>query len=78
MNVIQNIQTFNRHTIESEVEQFILLKEINHGAIFPALRVALTGMTKGPELFPVMEILGKERSLSRMQNALTHFNSKKL
>lgn len=78
MNVIQNIQTFNRHTIESEVEQFILLKEINHGAIFPALRVALTGMTKGPELFPVMEILGKERSLSRMQNAFTHFNSKKL
>ena len=33
------------------------------------LRVALTGRTTGPDIFKVMEVLGKERCLKRLHEA---------
>lgn len=73
---IQSIETFDSHHIEASVENFVTQKNISHGAIFPALRIALTGVTKGPELFPVMEILGKEETLDRLSKGLHYFNNK--
>ena len=39
------------------------------------LRIAITGVNKSPELFPVMHILGKERSLKRIENAINKLKS---
>lgn len=38
--------------------------------LFTSLRVALTGRTVSPPLFETMEVLGRERSLRRLQGAL--------
>ena len=34
------------------------------------IRIAVTGTNKSPELFPVMEVLGKERVLKRINKAI--------
>jgi glutamyl-tRNA synthetase len=44
---------------------------IKPGKILQALRVALTGEGKGPDLMLTIEILGKEKSISRIQKALS-------
>jgi glutamyl-tRNA synthetase len=42
------------------------------GKIFQPLRVALTGLTASPGIFDVLVALGKERSLSRIEQAVRH------
>jgi glutamyl-tRNA synthetase len=39
---------------------------------FGPVRVAITGSTVSPPLFESMEILGRERSLTRLRDALDH------
>ena len=36
----------------------------------PALRVSITGLGGGPDLSAVMEIIGKEESIQRIETAL--------
>ena len=40
------------------------------GKFFMAVRIALTGKTATPPLFETMEVLGKEKTLSRVKKAL--------
>ncbi len=42
------------------------------GKILPGLRLALTGVGKGPDLMKIMEILGKEETIDRLNKAITH------
>jgi glutamyl-tRNA synthetase len=49
----------------------IKLKEIAH-----PLRVALTGKTVSPGIFEVMEVLGKEKVLKRIDAAMAHIRGK--
>lgn len=43
----------------------------NKGVLWP-LRVAMTGMAQSPGVFEVMDVLGRETSLRRLDDALTH------
>ncbi len=45
------------------------------GKIFQPLRVALTGLTVSPGIFDVLELLGRERSLARIETAVKHLSS---
>ena len=36
------------------------------GVVMPLLRAALTGTTQGPDVFAIAEVLGKEKTISRM------------
>ena len=45
------------------------------GKIFQPLRVALTGLSVSPGIFDVLEMLGRERSLERLNAALTRLRA---
>jgi glutamyl-tRNA synthetase len=51
---------------------FLEEKQIKLGAIAQPLRVALTGSSVSPGLFEVMEVLGKEAVLRRIDTALAY------
>ena len=42
------------------------------GKIMPGLRLAITGLGKGPDLMKIMEILGKEETVRRLNRAITN------
>ena len=44
---------------------------VSTGKIFQPLRVALTGVTASPGIFDVLVILGRDRSLRRLDAAVT-------
>ncbi len=43
---------------------------VKAGAVFMPIRIALTGTDKSPELFPVMNVLGLERVIKRLDAAI--------
>jgi glutamyl-tRNA synthetase len=48
---------------------------VSSGKVFQPLRVALTGLTASPGIFDVLETLGRERSLARIDAAIRHIKS---
>ncbi|HBI37602.1 MAG TPA: glutamate--tRNA ligase [Spirochaetia bacterium] len=61
--------------LEAEIYSITEKLGVKAGAVFMPLRIAITGVNKSPELFPVMHILGKERSLKRIENAINKLKS---
>jgi glutamyl-tRNA synthetase len=45
---------------------------VGAGKLFQPLRVALVGSAASPGIFDVLELLGRERSLRRLDAALRH------
>ena len=61
---------FSRDEVESEIKAFMEDHELNFGAIMPTLRLVLVGDLKGPGVFDIMAVLGREEVLRRIENAL--------
>ena len=68
------IDDFTKENIENVIKNYIESNELSFGNIFPLLRIAVTGTTKGPDLFETMEVLGKNKTLSRFDVAFDSFN----
>ena len=68
---------FNQEAIEKLFIDFLEEKEIKLRKLAQPLRVALTGKTASPGIFEVMEVLGKEKVIERMKNAVVHIKNKK-
>jgi glutamyl-tRNA synthetase len=49
--------------------------EVKAGSVFMPIRIAITGINKSPELFPVMNVLGISRVLKRLDNAIAKLKS---
>ena len=45
------------------------------GKIFQPLRVALTGLPASPGIFDVLVMLGRERSLARLESAIAYLRN---
>ena len=48
---------------------------ISGGKIFQPLRVALVGLTVSPGIFEVLQYVGRERSLARLDAAVRYLQS---
>lgn len=69
-DVLVNLKSFDAATVESSLKGFVEDKEIQIGQIIHALRVATTGKAVGFGMFETLEILGRERSVNRIDLAL--------
>jgi glutamyl-tRNA synthetase len=74
---IENTSEFTKKSLEDLFLRILDEKKIKLGEIAQPLRVALTGTSVSPGLFEVMEVLGKEKVLRRMDKALVHIAQKK-
>ncbi len=71
---LSSLKNFNKENIEELIKNYIESNELSFGNIFPLLRVAVTGTTKGPDLFETMEVLKKNKTLSRFDVAFDSFD----
>ena len=44
--------------------------ELRMGMLLPAFRISLTGLGMGPSLFDIAALLGKEKTIARLETAL--------
>ncbi len=63
------LDPFDVPGVESLCKALAKEKGVKNGAIFHPLRVAVSGRTEGPSLWHMVEFLGKERTLERIQRA---------
>src|SRR5690606_10423018 len=61
---------------KSILEEVTASLGISTGKILQALRVALTGAGGGPDLMMIMEIIGRDETVSRIDYALLNFKVK--
>ncbi len=75
LSLLQELVEFTAEKIQALTNEFMELKTLSPGQILPVLRLGLAGTMKGPAVFEMMELLGKERVIERMETALTDFDN---
>ena len=68
--LITSIDDFSSTTIEKTVKEWITSKEMGFGKIMQPLRLAMVGDMKGPHLFDIIEMIGKEESIIRIHKII--------
>lgn len=75
INVVNNTSSFEAITLERGIKDFINDHGLKMGQVFPLLRIALAGTMKGPDVFKMIELLGKAETINRLQKAVAYFDT---
>ncbi|MDD4415395.1 MAG: glutamate--tRNA ligase [Proteiniphilum sp.] len=68
--LIENMTDFSAENQEKTVMEWIQSNCFHTGNIMNAFRLAIVGEGKGPHMFNITEVIGKEETLSRLQRAI--------
>jgi glutamyl-tRNA synthetase len=67
---LTGLPAWSAETLEQQLRSLAQQMGLKDGKLFQPLRVALTGLTVSPGIFDVLVMLGRDRSLSRIQTAI--------
>jgi glutamyl-tRNA synthetase len=70
ISVLENIGDFTSVTIETIVKDWMTKNEIGMGKVMQPFRLSLVGALKGPHLFDIVELIGKEETIKRLEKAI--------
>ena len=68
--ILEALDDFSAENQEKVVMQWIADKEYHMGNVMNAFRLALVGEGKGPHIFDITVVLGKEETLKRIEKAI--------
>lgn len=68
--IFAGLDAFDAVATDRALHAYIETSGRSFGAVMAPLRIALTGTQSGPELFPMLELLGRDRVLLRIDRAL--------
>ena len=74
ISVLSEIEDFSSEKAEKIVIDWITVKEYNMGGVMNAFRLAIVGEGKGPHMFDITELIGKEETIKRIQRAVNNIN----
>ena len=67
---LEKIEDFTSANIETLLKEWMTVKEIGVGKVMQPLRLSLVGALKGPHLFDIIEMIGKEETVKRIEKAI--------
>ena len=67
---VKTVDPFSKETLDPVLQTILEEDHLKMGKFAQPLRVALTGRTSSPGIYEVMELLGKDRTLKRIEQAL--------
>jgi len=70
LEVIKNTEDFMRDSIHDKVVAYLEENEIGMGQVMIGMRLCLVGSGTGPDLFTIMEMIGKEETVSRIDKGI--------
>ena len=68
--VLSGIETFSSENTEEIVKQWITDKEYNLGGVMNAFRLSVVGESKGPHMFDITAVIGKDDTIKRLNKAV--------
>ncbi len=69
-SILNEIENFEAKNIETRVKDWLTKEEIGMGKVMQPLRLSVVGALKGPDLFEIISLLGKEETLKRIDFAI--------
>ena len=70
ISVLEEITDFTSMNIETIVKDWMTKNEIGMGKVMQPFRLSLVGALKGPHLFDIVEVIGKDETIKRIQKAI--------
>jgi glutamyl-tRNA synthetase len=70
ISVLGEITDFTSLNIETIVKDWMTKNEIGMGKVMQPFRLSLVGALKGPHLFDIVELIGKEETIQRIEKAI--------
>ena len=71
VSLLETIEDFSSENVESIVKSWITKQELSFGKVMPPLRLVIVGDMKGPHIFDILAMIGKNESILRIKNAIT-------
>jgi glutamyl-tRNA synthetase len=68
--VLENAPSFESANVESVIKEWIVAEGLSFGMVMAPLRLVIVGDLKGPHLFDIISLIGKEESVKRIQIAI--------
>jgi glutamyl-tRNA synthetase len=68
--VLDSIDDFSSASVEKKTKNWISSKEIGSGKVMQPLRLAIVGEMKGPHLFDIIHMIGKEEAILRLKTII--------
>jgi len=72
ISVLQTVDDFSASATEAAVMSWIESNGYSTGEIMNAFRLALVGESKGPHIFDITEIIGKEETIKRLKTIMSY------
>jgi glutamyl/glutaminyl-tRNA synthetase len=76
VTVLRGVTPFDESHVEAAVRGLAAERGIKSGVLIHATRVAVTGRMTSPGLFEVLELLGRERTVSRLEQLVSFLFSR--
>lgn len=74
--ILYSASEFTHNVMEPLLRTYVEDSNLKPGQVFGMIRVAVTGQTVSPPLFESMEIIGRDKSLQRIRNAVQILQSR--
>ncbi|MEG1635513.1 MAG: glutamate--tRNA ligase, partial [Rikenellaceae bacterium] len=73
-NLLNNTPDFSSQSTEHLIHAYITDSQLPMGGVMNSFRLAIVGESKGPSMFDIIEILGKDETIKRLDNALQNIS----
>lgn len=70
LEILKGIEDYSFANTDKIISSWINEKEIGFGKVMNPFRVAIVGAAKGPHMYDIIEILGKEETVRRLEKAI--------
>ena len=70
IDLLNEVDNFSTENISDKIKGWITSEEIGFGKVMMPLRLALVGAMKGPDVFDIASVLGKEETVERIEKAV--------
>lgn len=73
-NMLENQDDFTTEALTTTIKGWIVDEKIGFGNVMMPLRLSLVGEMKGPDVFDIMAVLGKNESIRRITHAINYLS----
>ena len=72
--IVKSVKDYTSVNLELEIKEWLAQNELSFGKVMGPLRLLLVGDLKGPHLFDIMEMLGREEASQRIARGLSELS----
>ena len=75
LEALRGLERFHPEEIESALRPIVERRDMKPKKLFQAIRVAITGTSVSPGIFESLSVLGKNRSVERIERAVERLST---